>query len=47
MRFFEKISKFLGPLKLKIENRLPRKPCYFANEFINILKIKIGYSEDV
>jgi len=42
MRFFKKISKFYGPLKLKIENRLPRKPSYFAKEFIHILKIKIN-----
>jgi len=31
---FKKISKFYGPLKLKIENRLPRKHSNFPKEFI-------------
>jgi len=45
MRFFKQKSKFYGPLKLKIENRLSRKPSYFDKEFIHISKIKIGHSE--
>jgi len=33
---FIRKSQFYGPLKLKIENRLPKEPRYFVKKFVHV-----------